>query len=245
MAWFCAAMEKDFLRYIDCLCHYYFCTPLRVFHTSVSWWFFTGIWMTVILFRSPGVFSVFWPISTMLYFLEVLLVLLFPSPPVPVPILWWLYQVHQLQLLSPSLSCSIVFFQFSSKVHAFICLFAFFQFYPVVSQNGKVHYSAGSVFVFVLFCFCCWQSLDLVIWSKLGDPFVSQNPGKCCASHFSGRILGCANTICSYDQIQTTCMCIIAPKYMQSKTEESHFLVISFRIFPWIHFVRIIPMNSF
>ena len=28
---------------------------------------------------------------------------------VPVSIIWWLYQEHQLQLVSPSLSCSIVF----------------------------------------------------------------------------------------------------------------------------------------
>ena len=33
-----------------------------------------------------------------------------PLVQVPVPILWWLYRAHQLQLVSPSLSCSIVFF---------------------------------------------------------------------------------------------------------------------------------------
>ena len=38
------------------------------------------------------------------------LVLLFSSLPVPLSILWWLYQAHQLQLVSPSLSCSVVFF---------------------------------------------------------------------------------------------------------------------------------------
>ena len=37
------------------------------------------------------------------------LVLLFPSPPVLVPILWWQYKEHQLQVVSPSLSCSTVF----------------------------------------------------------------------------------------------------------------------------------------
>ena len=57
--------------------------------------------VTVNLLKSPGLFSVFWPISTF--------VLLFPSSPVSVPILWWLYQTCQLQLLSPSLSRSIVF----------------------------------------------------------------------------------------------------------------------------------------
>ena len=59
--------------------------------------------------KSPGLFSVFWPISTMLLFVWSPLILLFLSSPVLVPILWWLYQGHQLQLVSPSLSCSIVF----------------------------------------------------------------------------------------------------------------------------------------
>ena len=40
----------------------------------------------------------------------------------------------------------------------------------------------------VLFFFY-WLSLGLVIWPRLGDPFVSQNPEKVCASHSSGRIL--------------------------------------------------------
>ena len=45
-------------------------------------------------------------------------------------------------------TCSI--FQFSSKVLAFIFLLAFFQFYPVISQNGKVLYSEGSLFFIIL-----------------------------------------------------------------------------------------------
>ena len=76
--------------------------------------------------------------------------------PVQVSIFWWLYGPHQLQLLSPLFSCFIIF-QFSSKVLVFIFLFAFFQFYPVVSWNGKVHLSAGSLF-------CCWLSQGLVVW---------------------------------------------------------------------------------
>ena len=38
------------------------------------------------------------------------LILLFPCYLLPIPILWWLYRGHQLQLVSPSLSCSIGFF---------------------------------------------------------------------------------------------------------------------------------------
>ena len=45
------------------------------------------------------------------------------------------------------------FFQFSSKVYVLISLFAFLQFYPVDSPNGKVHYSAGSLSFFPFFFF--------------------------------------------------------------------------------------------
>ena len=50
-----------------------------------------------------------------------------------------------------------------------ILLFAFFQFYPVVSRNGKVLYSAVSLFFFFFFF---WQILGLVVWPRLNDPFV-------------------------------------------------------------------------
>ena len=37
-----------------------------VFHTSVGWWFFTGVWVTASFLKSKGLFSVFWSISVML-----------------------------------------------------------------------------------------------------------------------------------------------------------------------------------
>ena len=43
---------------------YYF----RVFHISVSWWFFTGVWVTASLLKSPGLVSGSWPFSAMLSF---------------------------------------------------------------------------------------------------------------------------------------------------------------------------------
>ena len=89
------------------------------------------------------------------------------------------------------------FFQSPSKVHLFILLFTFFQFYSVVSRNSKVYFSASFLF--------CWPSLRLVIWPRLGDPFISQNPRGVCASHSPGLILGCAYTIGSYGQISVSC----------------------------------------
>ena len=40
-------------------------TPLEFFHISISCWFFTGVWVTASLLKSPGLFSVFWPLSEM------------------------------------------------------------------------------------------------------------------------------------------------------------------------------------
>ena len=40
----------------------------RVFHISISWWFFTGVWVTASLLKSPGLVSWFWPFSVMLSF---------------------------------------------------------------------------------------------------------------------------------------------------------------------------------
>ena len=61
------------------------------------------------------------------------------------------------------------FFQFSSKVKVLILLFTFFQFYSVVSWDSKVHNFASSLFF-----------VDLVIWLRLGDPFVCQSHRSLC-----------------------------------------------------------------
>ena len=119
----------------------------------------------------------------MMYFGWSPLVLSFPNPPVPVPVLCWPYRACQLQLVSLSPSCSIYFFSSQVKSRQF----AFFQFYPLISRNGKVHYSAGSLF--------CWLSQGPVVWPRLCDLLVFQNPKEVCAFHFLGRILGFAYII--------------------------------------------------
>ena len=45
----------------------------------------------------------------------------------------------------------------------------------------------------------------LVAWPRFGDPFVFQNLREDCASHFQGRILSFAYTICSYGQTSISC----------------------------------------
>ena len=107
----------------------------RDFYTRVSRWFFTRIWVTASLLKSLGLFSVFCSISIIPYFGWSRLVLLFTSPPVLVSIFWGLYQEHQLQLVSLSLSYSTVFF----KIQVLIFLFDLFQCDSVVSRFSKVH----------------------------------------------------------------------------------------------------------
>ena len=130
------------------------------------------------------------------------------------------------------------FFRFSWKVSELISLFAFFQFYSVVSQDiiiiiiimssrqegytwpslatspyrsspqaglqcyipyphiaavcmfeqdNKFHNSASPLFLFLFFFF--WLSLDVVVWARLGDPFVSQNPREVRTSQYPENIL--------------------------------------------------------
>ena len=144
--------------------------------------FLVGVWVIESLLKLPGLFSVFWPILKMLLFGRSPQVLLFPSPPVPLSILSWLYRSHQLQLVSPSCSCFIVYFQFSTKFEVLIILFTFFHFYPVVSWNGKVHYSASSLFLLTV---SKSGRLAEIRWSVC----ISISPRSSCVS-FSGKEYG-------------------------------------------------------
>ena len=89
------------------------------------------------------------------------------------------------------------FFQFHSKVKVLIPLFAFIQFYFIVSRDSKVHNSAPFFF--------CWLLLDLLVIPKFGELFLSHNPRGVFAPNSPGQILGCAYSICSYSQTSTSC----------------------------------------
>ena len=67
--------------------YYYYFSLVRAFYISVSRWFFTGVWVTANLLKSPRLFLVFWPFSVMLSFGWSPLVRQLPSPPVPLVIL--------------------------------------------------------------------------------------------------------------------------------------------------------------
>ena len=112
-------------------------------------------------------------------------------------ILWGFF--YQLQLESPSLLCSIVCFFFSSLARSY---FSFcFLLILLHSLPGRQSPLLGRFF----FLFICCQSLCLVVWPRLDNPFVSQNPIEFYVSHSPGQILSFAYTICSYGQIQISC----------------------------------------
>ena len=90
--------------YYDYYYYYYYYLLIKVFHISISWWFFTGVWVTASLLKSPGLFSVFWPFSVMMSFGESLPFRQLPSPPGFVIILSLLSQKNQTQLVQSSLS---------------------------------------------------------------------------------------------------------------------------------------------
>ena len=78
--------------------------PIWVFHTSVSQWFPTRVWVTTSLLKFPGLSTVFWPILNIRLFGRSPPILLFLSLPFFVPIIQRLYRAHHLQLASPSLT---------------------------------------------------------------------------------------------------------------------------------------------
>ena len=101
-------------------------------------------------------------------------VLLFPSPLVPLLIIWWLYKSTKYNWYKRHFHLP-QFPYFPSKVRVFIFLFTFFQFYSVVSWNSKVHNFASSLFLFIIIRF---GRLAEIKWSI----FMSKSQGSVCVS---------------------------------------------------------------
>ena len=81
-----------------------------VYNTIGDRWLLTGVWATPILFKSPGLFSIHWPILIVQEFRKVSLVHLFSSSPMLATILSSLYQENQWQLESQQLLYDKFFF---------------------------------------------------------------------------------------------------------------------------------------
>ena len=106
---------------------YYYYYTLSGFHTSDSWWSFTGVWLTASLLKFTGLFLVFGPI---LIWLWSPLVIWFLSLPVPLPSLKGLFRIYHLHLVSPSDSCSMLYFSYLAS-YWYLSLFSIsFNFTP-------------------------------------------------------------------------------------------------------------------
>ena len=91
-----------------------------------------------------------------------------------------------------------------------------FQFF---SSRARSWYSP--LFSLSFIWLCCWPGqqsplfgrfffffsffVDNYVWSRLGDPFISQNPRELCVSLSPRRILGYEYITCSYSQISIFC----------------------------------------
>ena len=119
---------------------------LQVFHTSIRWWFFTKVWVTESLLRSPGLFRVFKLILTILVGFNC------SSD----------FQFLQsfFQAIGDHFKCTnynwylcysyVPVFYSSAKVQLIVYLFVFFYFQSVICQNGKIHQVTCSFFFFFI-----------------------------------------------------------------------------------------------
>ena len=76
------------------------------------------------------------------------------------------------------------FFQLLCKVKVFFFLFTIFSIilYGQPSQQSPL---------FSKFSFFLWLLSGLVVWLRLGDLFICQNPRELCECHSPGQMLGC------------------------------------------------------
>ena len=133
---------------------YYF-TFLSVFHTSIIRCFF--FYWSMSDRKCPQISRTLLSILTDLNKAVVgwfPLVHLFPNLLVPLPILWELFQVHQLQFVSPSPSCSIVLFR-SLAMTRYLSLFSL-TFNFTLWSAGTEKSAIRQVLVFSFHCSSQW-----------------------------------------------------------------------------------------
>ena len=168
--------------------YYYYYLLIRVFHISVSWWSFTGDWVTASFLKSPGFFTESWPFLIMLLFRWSPFGRRLPNPPGPLIILLLPCQTHQSQLAYLSPSCSIVFFNSLARSR-YLSLFS--------HSFSFILWSAWAAKSTILqISFFCW-----LFWPRLGYLFVCLSPIEVSVCHFLGQELGWAYTMYWHGQI--------------------------------------------
>ena len=162
---------------------YYYHLLIRVFHISVSWWFFPGVWVTACLLKSPGLVSD-----------NVVVCMVSTRPPTsksPSPFSNPLVIVPN----APITTGIIVMFHsfFNSLARSRYLSFFLLSFSFILPGQQSQQFCKFSSFFLLL-----W---GLVLWPRLGDPCVCQSPIGVHVCYFLGQVLGCAYTICLYGQI--------------------------------------------
>ena len=110
-------------------------------------------------------------------------------------------------VLSPAITTGITFtFMLPSFFPVLLqgrCTYFSFRFLSVLpcSQPEEQSPLFGKFYIYIYFFIINIISGCLVVWMRLGDLFVSQNPRELRVSYFPRQILGFAYTICSYGQI--------------------------------------------
>ena len=132
-----------------------------------------------------------------------LLVHWFLSLLVTLPILCGLFQEHQLLLVLPSLSrsvvcflfflfyfCLIFFFVLLNSLDIYLCFHFFLSILlrGIARRQSRQFARFSFFFFFFFFFFFCWLSLGLVIGPRIGELFVSQSPREILCSHSQGKI---------------------------------------------------------
>ena len=100
---------------------------------------------------------------------------------------------------------TFMFHSFFNSLGRLRCLSFFSHSFSFILCSAVTAKSTILQIFFFFFCCCCWLLLGLVFWPRLYDPSVCQSPLGVYACHFLGQVLGCAYTICSYDQIWISC----------------------------------------
>ena len=134
--------------------YYYYYYYLRVFHVRVSWWSFTGVWVTTSLLKSPGLFSGFSRFQSVVRMVSTRPPTSKSSSPFSNPLVTVPNAPITIVIIVTSMFHS--FFQFSSKFEVLILLFTFFQFYSVVSRESKVDNFVSSLFF--VYYYKVWSS---------------------------------------------------------------------------------------
>ena len=112
-------------------------------HISHSWWSFTGIWVIASFLKFPGIFSVYnnavgWMVSARSPVFKSSNSLITPLKTVPSTTI----------IIGITVTFYSVF-SFLVRVQVLIPHMVFFNFHSVVWQVGKVHNSAGSLFLII------------------------------------------------------------------------------------------------